>query len=72
MNAAQLLQEILVRTGLTQEQLARRLDVPVRTLNAWVHQHMSPRAKNLANIQLLHQSTRRSASLLNVPPRPAA
>lgn len=55
MNAAQLLQEILMRTGLTQEQLARRLDVPVRTLNAWVHQHMSPRAKNLANIRLLHQ-----------------
>lgn len=55
MNAAQLLQEILMRTGLTQEQLARRLDVPVRTLNAWVHQHMSPRAKNLVNIQLLHQ-----------------
>ena len=52
MNAAQLLQEILMRTGLTQEQLARRLDVPVRTLNAWVHQHMSPRAKNLPNIQL--------------------
>lgn len=55
MNAAKLLQEILMRTGLTQEQLARRLDVPVRTLNAWVHQHMSPRAKNLVNIQLLHQ-----------------
>ncbi|MDO4773691.1 MAG: Fic family protein [Candidatus Saccharibacteria bacterium] len=55
MNAAQLLQDIILHTGMTQEQLARRLDVPVRTLSAWLHGHMSPRTKNQTAIQLLHQ-----------------
>lgn len=54
MRANQLLQEILRSSGLTQEQLARRLEVPVRTLSAWLSEQTSPRAKNLSAIQLLH------------------
>lgn len=55
MRANQLLQEILRSSGLTQEQLARRLEVPVRTLSAWLSEQTSPRAKNLSAIQLLHR-----------------
>ncbi len=55
MRANQLLQEILRSSGLTQEQLARRLEVPVRTLSAWLSKQTSPRAKNLSAIQLLHR-----------------
>lgn len=63
MNAAQLLQDIIFHTGMTQEQLARRLDVPVRTLNAWLHNHMSPRTKNQTAIQLLHQEVTGRSSI---------
>ena len=48
------LKSILQAGGLSQEDLARRLDVSFVTLNAWVNERSVPRAKALVKIELLY------------------
>ncbi|MDR1354910.1 MAG: Fic family protein [Propionibacteriaceae bacterium] len=54
-NIATILKEVLTSAGWTQEQLARRLDVPQKTLNLWVNERSKPRVKNVEKINNLHR-----------------
>jgi Fic family protein len=49
------LKEILSDARWTQEQLARQLNVPFKTLNSWINEKAAPRAKNVEAINNLYQ-----------------
>jgi Fic family protein/DNA-binding XRE family transcriptional regulator len=48
------LKEILADAKWTQEQLARKLDIPQKTLNFWLNEKSTPRAKNAEAIDNLY------------------
>jgi len=49
------LKEILSNAGWSQDQLARRLDIPVRTLSRWLNYQVAPRRGNIEAINKLYQ-----------------
>ena len=49
------LKEILSNTGWSQDQLARRLNIPVRTIIRWLSEENAPRKSNLEAIDTLYQ-----------------
>lgn len=49
------LREILRDTGWSQDELARRLEVPQKTLNFWINEKSTPRDTNIAMIDLLYR-----------------
>jgi Fic family protein/DNA-binding XRE family transcriptional regulator len=48
------LKEILVCAQWTQEQLARKLDIPLKTINSWINNKNTPRTKNAGAINELY------------------
>jgi len=55
MNSAQQLKLILQLSGLTQEKLARKLDISFVTLNSWLHAKSTPRKKAQETIEELYR-----------------
>lgn len=54
MNYPQVLKQIIIATGWSQEQLALRLGVTFSTINSWINDKSTPRANAQQNIDKLH------------------